>query len=167
MPIKTASEIKADVKRRTRGVSDNREFYKSLNDLADLAGSSELIGLDITVAAEVGDQIDIAVQVVGSDGITPVLGVKTFAVYALTDDAATAAAVTVAAGTAGTNVSALGHPQAILATDASGALDIFVSEDMAGDETEALIKIVPVDFVGAGALVSIQFDDEAGGGGGG
>jgi hypothetical protein len=164
MAVKSATEIKEDVRKRTRGSSYNRDFYKTLNDLAD---SGERIGLTVTAGEEVGDVITIALQVVASDGTTPVAGVKTFAVYALTDDAATPAAVTVEAGTAGTSVSATGNPQAILSTNAAGALDIVVSEDMAGDETEALIKIVPVNFVGAGALLAIQFDDEAGGGGGG
>jgi hypothetical protein len=157
MAVKSATDIKEDIRKRTRGTSYNRDFYKTLNDLAD---SGERIGLTATAGAEVANVITIAVQVVGSDGTTAIAGVKTFAVYALTDDAATPAAVTVEAGTAGTDVSATGHPQAILSTNAAGALDIVVTEDVPGDETEAIIKIVPVNFVGAGAIVTVQFDDQ-------
>jgi hypothetical protein len=157
MAVKSATDIKEDIRKRTRGTSYNRDFYKTLNDLAD---SGERLGLTATAGTEAANVIEVAVQVVGSDGTTAIAGVKTFAVYALTDDAATPAAVTVEAGTAGTNVSATGHPQAILSTDATGALDIVVTEDVPGDETEAIIKIVPVNFVGAGAIVTVQFDDQ-------
>jgi hypothetical protein len=157
MAVKSATEIKADIVKRTRGTSYNRDFYKSLIDLAD---SGERTGLDLDIGAEAANVITIAVQVVSADGVTPVAGIKTIAVYALTDDAATAAAVTVEAGAVGTNVSATGHPQVIVSTNASGALEIDVTEDVPGDETEALIRFVPIDYVGAGGLASVQFDDQ-------
>lgn len=158
MAVKSATDIKADIVKRTRGTSYNRDFYKTLNDLAD---SGERIGLDIDIGAEVANVITLTVQVVGSDGTTAVAGIKTLAVYALTDDAATAAAVTVEAGAVGTNVSATGEPQVIVSTNASGALEIDVTEDVGGSSTEAIIRFVPIDYVGAGGLASIQFDASA------
>jgi hypothetical protein len=167
MPIKTTNELKEDVRRRTRGVSDNREFYKSLNDLAEISdiATSAFKALDITIEEEAADIIFIDLQIVGLSG--PVAAAKSIAVYALDPVTVGAAPVTLGPGLESSTMYGVGQPQAIIVTDANGYARFGVTEDTPGDEVEALIKLVPIDLICQGALLTVQFDDQAEGGGGG
>lgn len=110
----------------------------------NLSGFSIPTRATITVGSEVGDEINVQVQIV--DGNGDAVDSSCAVTFYLSDDSAgdgqTAAATSLAIGTNGTLLEFVDSTNGLLITDASGLVDITIG-DATGAATYYLVLVMP------------------------